>query len=95
MHPWKLLIKLLLITLLAFTASGVVSAKVASGPQNFGLGPLQGQSLFNPLPCLEKTGYSTADAPGCSVEVKKGMTEEQISKAKQLTQEWDAAHQLK
>lgn len=28
-------------------------------------------------------------------EVKKGMTEEQISKAKQLTQEWDAAHQLK
>ncbi|MDX1253534.1 MAG: sel1 repeat family protein [Gammaproteobacteria bacterium] len=28
-------------------------------------------------------------------EVKKEMTEEQISKAKQLTQEWDAAHQLK
>jgi hypothetical protein len=70
MRPWKILIKLLLITLLVFTASGVVSAKVASGPQNLAAALLQGESLFNALPCLEKSEYSTTVAPGCSVVAK-------------------------
>lgn len=74
MRPWKIITNLLLILLLSFSASGLVSAKVASGPQTLAADPLQVQSLFNALPCLEKTAYSTTVAPGCSV-VAKGLPE--------------------
>lgn len=67
MRPWKIITNLLLILLLSFSASGLVSAKVASGLQNLSAGLLQGQSLFNALPCLEKSEYSTTHTPGCSV----------------------------
>ena len=71
MQPWKILTKLLLITILALSASGVVSAKVASGPQNLGPGLHQGETAFNPLTHLAKIDVSTTLTPGSPVVTKK------------------------
>lgn len=72
MRTWKRLIQLLLTLLLSIGASGVVSAKVASGPQNLGSTGHQAQSVFNWLTCQGKTDRSTTVAPGCSVVPKGG-----------------------
>lgn len=70
MQPWKILTKLLLITLLALSASGVVSAKVASGSQNLGPGLHQGETVFNPLTHLAKIDFSTTLTPDSPVVTK-------------------------
>ncbi|WP_339754938.1 hypothetical protein [uncultured Marinobacter sp.] len=72
MRPWKILTKLLLITILALSASGVVNAKVASGLQNLGPGLHQGQSVVNPLIHLAKIDFSTTLTPGSSVVTNSG-----------------------
>jgi len=74
MQPWKILTKLLLITLLALSASGVVSAKVASGLQNLSPGLHQGETVFNPLTHLAKIDFSTTLTPGSPVVTKEGTT---------------------
>ena len=71
MQSWKILIKLLLITLLALSASGVVSAKVASGLQNLGPGLHQGETAFNPLTHRAKIEFSTTLTPGSPVVTKE------------------------
>jgi hypothetical protein len=70
MKPWTILTKLLLITLLAFSASGVVSVKVASGHQNLGPGLHQGGTAFNPLMHLAKIDFSTTTVLGSPVATK-------------------------
>ena len=70
MQPWKILTKLLLITILALSASGVVSAKVASGPQNLSPGLHQGETVLNPLTHLAKIDFSTTLTPGSPVVTK-------------------------
>ena len=70
MQPWKILTKLLLITILALSASGVVSAKVASGPQNLSPGLHQSETVFNPLTQLAKIDFSTTLTPGSPVVAK-------------------------
>ena len=79
MRIWKILSNIFLIVLLAFTASGVVSANLASEPQNFGLESRQGQSLFSFLLCEEKSDYSTTNMLGCFVVGKRAV---QANKAK-------------
>ena len=66
-------LNLLFILLLAFTASGGVNAKVASGLQNLSGELHQDQSLFNLLLHQEKTESSYDDALGSSVVVKGGL----------------------
>lgn len=63
-------LNLLFILLLAFTASGVVNAKVASGPQNLGGELHQSQSLFNLLLHQGKSESSYDDVSGSSVATK-------------------------
>jgi len=82
MQPWKILTKLLLITILALSASGVVSAKVASGPQNLGPGLHQGETAFNPLTHLAKIDVSTTLTPGSPVVTKKGTLPESVFSSK-------------
>ncbi len=66
----NLIKNLAVILLLVFTASGVVSAKVASGPQNLGSGLHQAESLLNSLAHLGWDGFSYDAAPGSSVVTK-------------------------
>ena len=73
MRVWKILSNMFLIVLLAFTASGIVNTNLASGPENFSLESHQGQSLFNLLPCLEKSEYSTTNLPRYFVIAKRGV----------------------
>ena len=70
MRPWNILTKLLLISILALSASGVVNAKVASGPQNLSPGLHQGETGFNPLTHLAKIDFSTTLTPGSPVVTK-------------------------
>lgn len=69
----NLLKNLTVILLLVFTASGVVSAKVASGPQNLSPGLHQAESLLNSLPHLGWDGFSYDEASGSSVVAKSGV----------------------
>jgi len=71
MKPWKILTNLLLITLLALSASGVVSAKVASGLQNLGGAVHPGETAFNPLMHLAKINVSYDDASESPVDTKR------------------------
>jgi len=73
MQPWKILTKLLLITLLALSASSVVSAKVASGLQNVGGAVHPGETVFNPLTHRAKIDVSTTLTPGSPVVAKSGV----------------------
>ena len=66
----NLIKNLAVILLLVFTASGVVSAKVASGPQNLSAGLHQAESLLDSLPRLGWDGFSYDEAPGSSVVTK-------------------------
>ena len=70
MPAWKILTKYLFIMLLAFSASGVVSAKVASGPQNLGPGLHQGESIVKPLMHQGKTESSYGGMSGSPVVAK-------------------------
>ena len=72
---------LLFILLLAFTASGVVSAKVVSGPQNLSAELNQGQSPFNLLLHQGKSQSSYDDASGSSVATKGAASFGQIKTA--------------
>jgi hypothetical protein len=72
MRTWKLLIHLLLALLLSIGAGGVVSAKVASGPQNLVGTGYQAESVFNWLLCQGKSDRSTTGPPGCSVVTNSG-----------------------
>jgi len=72
MQPWKSLTKLLLITLLALSASGVVSAKVASGLQNLGGAVHPSETAFNPLMHLAKIGFSYDAVSGFPLVTKRG-----------------------
>ena len=70
MRIYQHLKTLLFITLLAFTSSGVVNAKVASGLQNLGSGLHQGESVLNLLMHQGKPQSSYDDTPGSSVVTK-------------------------
>jgi hypothetical protein len=70
MRILHLLKNLLLILLLAVAGSGAVSAKVASGPQNLGLGLHQAASWLEAAPRLGWDGFSYDAAPGSSVVTK-------------------------
>jgi len=56
--------------LLAFPASGAVSAKTASGPQNLGPGLQQGESIVKPLMHQGKTESSYGGMSGSPVVTK-------------------------
>lgn len=72
MRILHLLKNLLLILLLAVAGSGVVSAKVASGPQELGWSGYQGETVFNWLLDQGKSARSTTGPPGSSVVTKGG-----------------------
>jgi hypothetical protein len=72
MRTWKILLHLLLTLLLSIGASGVVSAKVASGDQNLTWTGHQAENVFNWLTCQGKSDRSTTGPPECSVVPKKG-----------------------
>jgi len=72
MHILQRLKTLLIITLLAFTASGVVSAKSASGLQNFTGGLHQEKTLSNSLWHQAKIGISNEVTSGYTVPSKGG-----------------------
>ena len=86
MKPWKILTKLLLITLLALSASGVVSAKLASGLQNLSGAMHQGGTVFNPLIHLAKIDFSTTLTPGSPVATKRGGRNLPFNDAGRLTE---------
>ncbi|MGD8909925.1 MAG: hypothetical protein PVI92_11330 [Chromatiales bacterium] len=67
MRTWKILLHLLLTLLLSIGASGVVSAKVASGDQNPTWTGHQAENVFNWLTCQRKSDRSTTGPPECSV----------------------------
>jgi hypothetical protein len=71
MRTWKILLHLLLTLLLSIGASGVVSAKVASGDQNLTWTGHQAENVFNWLTCQGKSDRSTTGPPECSVVTKK------------------------
>ncbi len=60
-----------LLLLTFFLASGVVSGKVASGPQNLVETGYQGETVFNWLMHQGKSARSTTGPPGSSVAPKK------------------------
>jgi hypothetical protein len=72
MRTWKILLHLLLTLLLSIGASGVVSAKVASGSQNLIWTGHQAENVFNWLTCQGKSDRSTTGPPECSVVPKSG-----------------------
>jgi hypothetical protein len=72
MRTWKILLHLLLTLLLSIGASGVVSAKVASGDQNLTWTGHQAENVFNWLTCQGKSDRSTTGPPECSVVPKEG-----------------------
>jgi len=71
MRITNLMKNLLLVLLLALSASGAVSAKVASGPQNLGANLHRGESVFNWLMHQGKTAFSVGCPSGC-LDVTKG-----------------------
>jgi hypothetical protein len=71
MRTWKILLHLLLTLLLSIGASGVVSAKVASGDQNLTWTGHQAENVFNWLTCQGKSNRSTTGPPECSVVPKR------------------------
>ena len=66
----NLIKKLTVILLLCFTASGIVSAKVASGSENLNSGQHQAEYLPDPLLHLGWDGFSYDEALGSSVVTK-------------------------
>jgi hypothetical protein len=72
MRTWKILLHLLLTLLLSIGASGIASAKVASGSQNLVWTGHQAESVFNWLTCQGKSDRSTTGPPECSVVPKSG-----------------------
>ena len=70
----NLLKNLAVILLLVFMANGVVSAKVASGPQNLGSGLHQIASWLEAAPRLGWDGFSYDEASGFSVVAKRTFT---------------------
>ena len=73
MRTWKILLHLLLTLLLSIGASGVVSAKIASGDQNLTWTGHQAENVFNWLTCQGKSDRSTTGPPECSVVTKRGV----------------------
>ena len=73
MRITNLMKNLLLVLLLALSASGAVSAKVASGPQNLGANLHRGESVFNWLMHQGKTAFSVGCPSGCLDVTKSGV----------------------
>lgn len=71
MRHWKILTQLLLTLLLAIAASGPVSAKLASGPQNLSPGLHQAETVLNSL-WHQGIIESSYDDPSGSSVVAKG-----------------------
>ncbi|PIQ42712.1 MAG: hypothetical protein COV52_02080 [Gammaproteobacteria bacterium CG11_big_fil_rev_8_21_14_0_20_46_22] len=74
MRITNLMKNLLLVLLLALSASGAVSAKVASGPQNLGANLHRGESVFNWLMHQGKTAFSVGCPSGCLDVTNGGST---------------------
>ena len=68
-----------LLLLTVFLASGVVSGKLASGPQNLGWAGHQAKTTSNPLWHQAKIDYSYGEASGSSVATKS--TSKEITKS--------------
>ena len=70
MRTWKLIFHLLLALLLSIGASGIVSGKVASGPQNLVEIGYQADGVVNWLTRQGKSARSTTGPPGSPVVTK-------------------------